>query len=137
MTTDDMQTVVEQLQKERLLIEDIRDDVLEADSLGDTEFSELFHQARTSKENWSKATAFCDCGGDAVTVERVGRLLDGEWSPETRRNYDFVVSLPVQSFMPTETARRLIVDELMQALRGKIQSIEHAKRRRDQAAAEQ
>jgi len=137
MTTDNLETVIEQLQKERLLIEEIRDDVLEADALGDTPFSELFHEARTSKENWSKATAFCDCGGEEVTVERVGRLLDGEWSPETRQKYDFTVTLPVTSFMRTEVARRRIVDELMQALRGKIQSIEHAKRRRDQQQAAQ
>lgn len=137
MTTDDLETMIEQLQKERLLIEEIRDDVLEADALGETPFSEVYHVARTSKENWSKATAFCDCGGDAVTVEAVDRLLDGEWSPETRRKYDFTVSLPVVAFMSTEAARRRIVDELMQALRGKIQSIEHAKRRRDEQEAAQ
>lgn len=131
-----MDTVIEQLQKERRLIEEMRDNVQEADSLGDTQFSELFHEARTSKNNWSKATAFCDCGGDSVTVENVGRLLEGEWSPETRRNYDFAVSLPVRPFMSTDVARRQIIDGLMQALQGKVQSIEHAKRRRDQQATQ-
>jgi hypothetical protein len=136
MTTDDLETMIEQLQKERLLIEEIRDDVLEADALGDTPFSELFHEARTSKENWSKVSAFCDCGGEEVTIEAVDRLLNGEWSPETRQNYDFIISLPVVAFMSTEVARRHIIDELMQALQGKIQSIEHAKRRRDQQTAQ-
>ena len=137
MTTEDLDTMIEQLQKERLLIEDTCDDVVNADTLGDTPFSEVFHVARTSKTYWNKATAFCDCGGEEVTVEAVKRLRKGERSPELREKYDFTVSIPVRAFMDTETARRRIADQLMQALRGKIQSIEHAKRRHSRQEAQQ
>jgi len=90
-------------------IETVRD----ADSLGDTKFSKLFHEARTTGRD--RATG--------VTLQV--RVRDGEFevhdSPvKTRQGehlrgtdaWDRKISLPVKAFMQTRTARQEIVRQL-------------------------
>ena len=87
--------------------------VKEADSLGDTQFSKLFHEARTTGRN--RATG--------VTLQV--RVKDGEFEVhdkpvKTRQGehlrgtnaWDSMVSLPVKPFMDTGTARDEIVRQL-------------------------
>jgi len=87
--------------------------VKEADTLGETKFSKLFHDARTTGRN--RATG--------VTLQV--RVKDGEFevhdSPvKTRQGehlrgtnaWDSMVSLPVKPFMDTRTARDEIVRQL-------------------------
>jgi len=87
--------------------------VKNADSLGETQFSNLFHKARTTGRN--RATG--------VTLQV--RVRDGEFEVHekpvlTRQGehlrgtdaWDHMVSLPVKSFMDTQTARQEIVRQL-------------------------
>lgn len=87
--------------------------VKNADTLGETAFSRLFHEARTTGRN--RATG--------VTVQV--RVRDGEFEVhetpiKTRRGehlcgtdaWDGKVSLPVKPFMGTQTARQEIARQL-------------------------
>jgi hypothetical protein len=87
--------------------------VKDADSLGETKFSKLFHEARTTGRN--RAT------GVSLQV----RVKDGKFevhdSPvKTRQGehlrgtdaWDSIISIPVKPFMDTRTARQEIVRQL-------------------------
>ena len=87
--------------------------VKDADALGDTPFSKLFHEARTTGRN--RATG--------VTLQV--RVRDGEFEVhdtpvKTRQGehlrgtdaWDGMVSIPVKPFMDTRTARDEIIRQL-------------------------
>lgn len=84
-----------------------------ADSIGDTVFSRLFHEARTTSRR--RAT------GVSLQV----RVSDGEFEShknpvKTRRGehlrgtdaWDYIVSIPVKPFMETQTAKSEIIRQL-------------------------
>ena len=92
--------------------------VRNADSLGDTKFSKLFHEARTTTPDNIRTNGY---SGVSLQV----RVRDGEFevheSPvKTRQGehlrgtdaWDYIVSIPVKPFMDTRTARQEIVRQL-------------------------
>ena len=102
MTTNKSEVVAEQ-------IETVRN----AESLGETQFSKLFHDARTTGRN--RAT------GVSLQV----RVRDGEFEVhdnpvKTRQGehlrgtdaWDSIISIPVKPFMDTQTAKQEIVRQL-------------------------
>ena len=95
------------------VVEDTIDAVMDADSLAETPFSKLFHEARTTSRN--RATG--------VTLQV--RVSDGEFEVhdtpvKTRQGehlrgtdaWDSMISIPVKPFMETQTARDEIVRQL-------------------------
>ena len=87
--------------------------VKEADSLADTKFSKLFHEARTTGRDRAS--------GVSLQV----RVSDGEFEVhskpvKTRQGehlrgtdaWDSIISIPVKPFMDTRTARNEIVRQL-------------------------
>jgi len=100
------------------VVENTIESVRNADSLGETQFSTLFHEARTTGRN--RAT------GVSLQV----RVRDGEFevheSPvKTRQGehlrgtdaWDGIISIPVKPFMDTQTARQEIVRQLLDVKR--------------------
>jgi hypothetical protein len=95
--------------------------VKNADSLGETPFSKLFHEARTTGRN--RAT------GVSLQV----RVRDGDFEVhnepvKTRQGehlrgtdaWDYIVSIPVKPFMDTRTARQEIVRQLVDYKRNEV-----------------
>ena len=104
--------------------------VKDADSLADTPFSKLFHEARTTGRN--RATG--------VTLQvraRDGEVEAHDTPVKTRQgehlrgtdSWDFMVSLPVKPFMDTRTARQEIVRQL-DAWQQKAAAVEERKKER-------
>lgn len=109
-------------------IEDLRDEVLEADSIGETRLSGLFHEARTNRpDDWSTATAFVTVEDGEARVEEVSKLRDGRWTPETRSRYDHTISVGIRPFMESDDFRGRIRGELSQAVQGLTANIEMAR----------
>lgn len=107
------------------VVENTIEAVKNADSLADTPFSKLFHEARTTGRN--RATG--------VTLQV--RVRDGEFQThdnpvKTRQGehlrgtdaWDAMVSLPVKPFMDTRTARQEIVRQLGDVKRTYLQKRE-------------
>jgi hypothetical protein len=101
------------------------DAVKEADSLGETQFSKLFHEARTT-------------GRDRATgVSLQVRVRDDEFEVhsepvKTRQGehlrgtdaWDSIISIPVKPFMDTRTARQEIVRQLRDFHRHEVANAE-------------
>jgi len=89
--------------------------VKDAERIGDTPFSDLYHQARTSSpQTWGGVAAPVWVEENGVRVEEAVTTRRGE---HYRHNAaDMVVSLPVKPFMVTATARNGIVRSLRLAL---------------------
>ena len=109
------------------------DELKDADSLADTPFSQLFHDARTTGRN--RATG--------VTLQvrvRDGQLEAHDSPVKTRQGehlrgtdaWDGMVSLPVKPFMETRTAKDEIIRQL-RALQQTYQRKAERKREREQA----
>lgn len=96
-------------------LEALRNEVLEADRIGETRLSELFHEARTSRPDvWKSATAFINIVDGEAVVDHVEKLRDGYWSPETRDRFDALISVGVRPFMDSATFRGWAGDEITQ-----------------------
>jgi hypothetical protein len=113
-------------------LEQLRDELLEADSIGETRLSELCHEARTNRpDTWNSATAFVDVDEGEAVVDSVSKLREGSWSPETRDRYDALVSVGVRPFMETSMFRSWAGDDLRQAIQGARQNAQQARRAAD------
>lgn len=100
-------------------LEELRDEVLEADQIGETRLSKLFHEARTSrKSSWKKATAFVDVEDGEAVVDSVAKIREGRWAPETTKPHDAVVSVGIRPFMETDVFKSMIRDRLERDIRG-------------------
>lgn len=111
-------------------LEELREEVLEADQIGETRLSKLFHEARTNrKSTWNKATAFVDIEDGEAVVDSVSKLRDGRWSPETTKQHDAVVSVGIRPFMATDVFQSMVRDSLEQAIRGNRQNAGDAEKR--------
>jgi len=84
-----------------------------ADTLGETQFSQLFYDARTTGRN--RATCVTVqvrvCDGEFEVHEEPVKTRQGEHLRGTDA-WDGKVSLPVKPFMETRTARQEIVRQL-------------------------
>lgn len=100
--------------------------VKNADSLAETKFSKLFHEARTSTPDTIRTNGY-----SGVTLQV--RVRDGELEVhdnpvKTRQgehlrgtsSWDSKISLVVKPFMDTETARQEIVRQLRQVQRNYV-----------------
>lgn len=100
-------------------LEALREEVMEADRIGDTQLSKLFHEARTNRPDaWKSATAFIDIEDGEAVVDSVSKLRDGRWSPETRNRHDALVTVGVRPFMGTSEFKAAVRDDLEQRIRG-------------------
>lgn len=93
------------------------ENVQDADKLSETEFSGLFHEARTNSRqiytSVSLPVAF-NCNGSFAVGEPV-RSRQGEHF-RANDNWDDVISLSVQPFMDTQTAKQ----EILRQIRGPL-----------------
>lgn len=104
-------------------LEDLRDEVNNADSIGETRLSELFHEARTNRPDiWKSASAFVDIEDGEAVVKDVSKLRDGRWAPEVRDRHDAVVSVGVRAFMETDIFKSLARDDLHQRIQAAKQN---------------
>lgn len=90
------------------------DSISGRDSLADTPFSELFHEARTTSTDYS-GVAVAVRTDDAGHVTEVGDIVkerQGEHYHVRDTSWDAVVTLPVQPFMDVRTARQEITRQL-------------------------
>lgn len=111
---------IEELRNEIEVLEDLDEDVQDADSIAETVLSELFHEARTtSKRHWKSASAFVNIDEDGIDVDHVEKISDGHWSPETRNRYDAIVSVPILPFMVTPEFKQAVRAELRQQIQGR------------------
>jgi len=95
------------------------DQLKAADSIADTEFSQLFHEARTSSPGaWKKATAFIDIVDGKATVSEVAKISEGDWSPDTRAQHDITISVSVTPFMSSRVFRSELEDAMSQQIQG-------------------
>ena len=100
-------------------LEELREEVMEADQIGDTRLSKLFHEARTNRpDTWKSVTAFIDIEDGEDVVDSVSKLRDGRWAPETRSRHDALVSVGVRPFMEADIFKSLVRDDLEQRIRG-------------------
>lgn len=83
------------------------------ESLGDTEFSMLFHEARTtSRHHYTGVAAAWRVRDGELEIGDVVKTRQGEHYHVRDAPYDGTVTLPVKSFMDTRTARQEIVRQL-------------------------
>ena len=83
----------------------------QADTLADTPFSGLFHQARTANSMYSGVSQQARVrSGEIETAEPV-KTRQGEHLRGTDA-YDSMITLPCKSFMRVETARDEIIRQL-------------------------
>lgn len=89
--------------------EDLQTELKEAENVGDTRLSKLFHECRThSKDNWSSASAFLNIEDGKVVVDHVSKIREGSWRPETKRQYDTVLSHGIRPFLESDMFKTLI-----------------------------
>lgn len=117
-------------------LEKLQDEMRDADSIGETRLSGLFHEARTSSERtWSRATAFLDVEGSEAMVSTVAKIRDGRWAPQTRDAHSVEVTVPVCSFMSSDEFRRIAVQRIDRAIRAEQQAAEQHRNAPKHAAA--
>lgn len=99
---------------------DAVEQVKAAESLAETPWSALFHEARTTSRRHytSVAVPFSEGDDGEIQVGDVVKTRQGEHYHVRNTSWDGVVSLPVQPFMDTETARQEIVRKLRDHFRG-------------------
>lgn len=134
MTHNDRNTAAEHRQRAEEYeaqidaLEDLRHEVMEADSIGDTRLSELFHEARTNRPDvWNSATAFIVVEDGEAVVDHVSKLREGSWSPETRDRFDALISVGVRPFMDTAEFRDWVDYQVQEAIQGASQNAHHAR----------
>jgi len=95
------------------VVEDTIDAVKNADSLGETQFSTLFHEARTTGRNRATGVTLQVRvrGGEFEVHDDPVKTRQGEHLRGTDA-WDGMVSIPVKPFMDTQTARQEIVRQL-------------------------
>lgn len=87
--------------------------IKEAESLAETEFSELFHGARTtSPKIFTGVSVAIKETESGIEVGKVVKTRQGEHYHVRDTSWDGVVSLPVRSFMRTEEAKQEIIRQL-------------------------
>jgi len=135
-TTDELREKEAEYQAEYRAYDELKSELEEAERVGETRLSELFHEARTTRSHWKTVSAFCrvsesDESGEAeVEVDHIDKLSDGRWSPETRQRYDLVLSVPVQPFMEADGFRSYVRGDLQRAMHSARQSQQWAADRR-------
>lgn len=123
-SSDDVEAKIEATNAEIEAIEALEDEIKNADAIGDTRLSGLFHEARTtSKGHWKKVSAFCNIEDGEIVVDHLDKLSDGRWSPETRNRYDLVISVGIRPFMDSAEFRRAASDDLRQAEAGRANTV--------------
>lgn len=95
-------------------LEDLREQVQDADKLADTPFSELFHEARTSNQIYNKINCYYQIDPDTGSISQLTlfKLQQGEHILDHPNAADFSASLPRKPSMTTEYAKQLIVESL-------------------------
>lgn len=97
-----------------------------AESLADTAFGTLFHEARTtSRRHYTSVSAVWRVCDGELEVGSVVRTRQGEHYHTRDAPYDGVVSLPVRPFMEVRTARQEIVRQLRGLRRTYLVSEQH------------
>lgn len=105
---------------------DLRDELLESERVGDTRLSGLFHEARTTPlGSWRAATAFIRIEDGVARVEKVLKLQEGRWSPETHHGYDVLLNMSIKPFMDSDYFRDVIGDKLREDARMISASVEN------------
>lgn len=97
-------------------LDQLRDNLLTADSIGKTKLSGLFHEARTTGDDRATATAFVDVEDGEAVVDGVSILREGQWTPETRDMHDELLNVPTKPFMTSREFKRIAVGELRRAV---------------------
>jgi hypothetical protein len=116
-------------ERSRALAE-LRDEVLEADSIGETRLSKLFHEARTNRpDNWSAVTAFIDVEDGEAVVSKVSKLREGDWTPETRKRHDALISIGIRPFMDSDMFRTWAQGQIDQVRLGLEDNASHYEER--------
>lgn len=94
-------------------IEDVIQEVRDADSIAETPFSSLFHEARTTNTMYSTVSVQVRVidGGKFETHPSPVKTRQGEHLRGTDA-WDTIISLPVVPFMKTEIARNELVRRL-------------------------
>jgi len=127
-SSDDVEAKIEATNAEIEAIEALEDEIQNADAIGDTRLSGLFHEARTtSARHWKTVSAFCNIEDGEIVVDHLDKLSDGRWSPETRNRYDVVLHVGIRPFMSSSEFRQTIKDELWQSKSGRINTVENLK----------
>ena len=95
------------------VVENTIEAVKNADSLGETPFSKLFHEARTTGRNRATGVTLQVrvCGGEFEVHNEPVKTRQGEHLRGTDA-WDGMVSIPVKPFMDTRTAQQEIVRQL-------------------------
>ena len=82
-------------------------EVRNADSIAETPWSKLFHEARTtSRKTYTSVSVPVSVTSDGVKVGDVVKTRQGEHFHMRDTSWDGVISLPVKPFMDTQTARQ-------------------------------
>ena len=104
--------------------------VQNADSLGETKFSKLFHQARTTGRNRATGVTLQVRvrGGEFEVHDSPVKTRQGEHLRGTDA-WDAMVSIPVKPFMDTRTARDEIVRQLRNFQRNQAAKAERERHR--------
>lgn len=106
-----------QIQKDALT--DLKTEVMNADRIGETRLSKLFHEARTTRKgHWKSVHAFITINDGVAEVDHLDKLTDGYWPPETRNRYNAIVSVGVRPFMETDIFKSLVRDDIQRAIDG-------------------
>ena len=104
------------MSEEVTAIEEVEQELQNADSIGDTRLSKLFHEARTtSNDHWQTVSAFCNIIDGELTVDHLDKLSAGRWSPETRQRYDVIISVGIRPFMRPDDFKDRMKSELWNA----------------------
>lgn len=126
-SSDDVEAKIEATNAEIAAIEDLEDEIKNAETIGETRLSGLFHEARTtSKGHWKTVSAFCNIEDGEIVVDHLDKLSAGGWSPETRNRYDVILSVGVRPFMATDDFQNRIENELWNAKAPRLQTRERA-----------
>jgi hypothetical protein len=93
--------------------------VKEAETLGETEFSKLFHEARTSSsQTFNGVSVPVKVNeGEIVDIGNVVKTRKGEHFHVRDSCWDNVISLPVRPFMETKVAKPHINRQIKEILR--------------------
>ncbi|QKY20649.1 hypothetical protein B4589_009755 [Halolamina sp. CBA1230] len=107
-TADDSRT--EQLKNEMAALEELREELEQAESIGDTRLSELFHEARTADTDiYSGATCILGLEDEAYPTDVI-KTRPGE---HLRDNPGFAaVSCPAKPFMTSERFVDIVDEQL-------------------------
>ena len=115
-----------ELETEIEALEDLRDEVLDADRIGDTRLSKLFHEARTTRKgHWKTVSAFIRIEDGEAVVDHLDKLSDGHWSPETRQRYDAIIGVGVRPFMESAMFKSMVRDAIQHNIDGARQNLQH------------